>query len=257
MTGMTNKTEPMAFLEPPLPGATVLVTQRSGGVSTGPWSSLNLGQHVNDAPAAVAENRSRLRACLPGDPFWLKQVHGIQVANADEPVSSLPVEADAAVTRQADRVLAILTADCLPVVLVAPGKVLAVAHAGWRGLAAGVLEASLAAMQVSAEQVYAYLGPCIGPEAFEVGADVREAFLSLYAEAASAFADLGKNAQGESKWRADLPALATQQLLRAGVKSVASSGWCTYSSPERFYSYRREPITGRFATLAWLQSDDD
>lgn len=250
--GTTNKPDTMAFLEPPLPGAAVLVTQRAGGVSKAPWHSLNLGMHVNDDPADVAENRRRVRHYLPSDPFWLEQVHGTTLVDADQWREGHLPEADAALTRQPGRVLAILTADCLPVVLVAPEKALAVAHAGWRGLAAGILSHTLAAMDVAPEQVYAYLGPCIGPSAFEVGDDVREAFLQQHPETAQAFTDQGLNGQGVQKWLADLPALASQQLQRAGVKSVASSGWCTYQHPARFYSFRREAVTGRFATLAWL-----
>ncbi|MDX3905300.1 MAG: peptidoglycan editing factor PgeF [Pigmentiphaga sp.] len=229
-------------------------TTRAGGVSSGRYASLNLGTHVGDAPEAVAENRARLQALLPSSPFWLEQVHGTHVADADQPAAHQP--ADAAVTRTPGRVLAVMTADCLPVVIAAPAAgVLAVAHAGWRGLAAGVLENTVAAMALPPGAVLrAWVGPAIGKEAFEVGDEVRAAFASTCPPPTGAFLPAGTcDAAGLPKWRADLPALAEQRLRTAGVEVVVHSGLCTVADNHRFYSYRKEGATGRFATLAWLE----
>lgn len=237
---------------PAWPGVRLFATTRAGGVSGGVYRSLNLGTHVGDDPAAVAENRRRLRAQLPAEPYWLEQVHGTRVADADR--EAVPAPADAAVTRVPGRVLAIMTADCLPVVIAAEdGGVLGAAHAGWRGLAAGVLEATVAAMASSAA-LRAWIGPAIGPAAFEVGDEVRAAFAAVSEPPPGAFVPSGaREASGAPKWLADLPALAEQRLRAAGVRSVVRSGLCTVAGNDRFYSYRKEGQTGRFATLCWLQ----
>ncbi|BBP03923.1 laccase domain protein [Sulfuriferula plumbiphila] len=226
-----------------------LVTTRAGGVSTAPYAGLNLGDHVGDDPARVAQNRTILRASLPAEPVWLKQVHGIAVFDADSGIAS--TEADASVTRQAGPVCAVLTADCLPVLFCdRDGSVVAAAHAGWRGLVGGVLEATAAAMQVPADSVMAWLGPAIGAQAFEVGDEVREAFVAVQPEASAAFV-----AQRRGKWLADIYALARLRLQRIGVTRIYGGGACTYSEPVRFYSYRRDGATGRMASLIWLQRD--
>lgn len=230
-------------------------TTRRGGVSVGVWASFNLGMHTGDDPQAVRENRRRLAAALPAEPFWLEQVHGTQVADADAPQwhagTSLP-RADAAITSETGRVLAIMTADCVPVVMAdIEGRVLGVAHAGWRGLAGGVLEATLAAMQQrlpAAVAWRAWVGPCIGQARFEVGEEVRQAFVDFHPDADKFFLP-GRYA---GKWMADLPALACQRLEMAGVYGAELSGLCTYDRDDLFYSYRRSAGTGRMATLAWL-----
>lgn len=222
------------------------MTTRAGGVSRPPYDSLNLGDHVGDDPAAVAENRRLLRAHLPAEPKWLKQVHGTAVAHADALAAA--AEADAAVAFRPGTVCAVLTADCLPVLFCdRQGTRVAAAHAGWRGLSAGVLEATVAAMQCDAGDILAWLGPAIGPQAFEVGGEVREAFVADLPETAAAFAPAGPG-----KWRADIYRLARLRLARAGVGAVFGGGLCTHTDAERFYSYRRDRVTGRMAALVWL-----
>lgn len=239
----------MQIIKPdwPAPAAVqALVTTRAGGVSLPPYDSLNLGDHVGDDPVAVVLNRQRLRALLPAEPRWLKQVHGTVVAKADMIVE--PVEADAAVSFTAGMVCAVLTADCLPVLFCdRQGTRVAAAHAGWRGLAAGVLEAAAAAMQCPSSDILAWLGPAIGPQAFEVGEEVREAFVRDLPAAARAFTP-----RQSGKWLADIYELARLRLARAGVREVYGGGLCTYSDSERFYSYRRDKATGRMAALVWL-----
>jgi hypothetical protein len=221
-----------------------LITTRSGGVSQGPYASMNPADHVGDDPLAVAQNRALLRAHLPSEPFWLKQVHGDIVAEA----GSGPVEADACIAREAGQVCVVLTADCLPVLFAtSDGSVVGAAHAGWRGLCAGVLERTVAAMGAPGNQVLAWLGPAIGPSAFEVGPEVREAFMAQDAAAAAAFAP-----QANGKYLADLYLLARQRLAKAGVTQVYGGGDCTYSDAARFFSYRRDGATGRMAALVWI-----
>lgn len=228
-------------------GVRALVTTRGGGVSTGPFASLNLAAHVGDDAVAVAENRRRLRALLPAEPRWLTQVHGARVVDA--PTASAGVEADAAVASRKNAVCAVLTADCLPVLLCEEeGAVVAAAHAGWRGLAGGVLEATVGAMAAPPERLLADLGPAIGPQSFEVGPEVREAFLARSAEASSAFV-----ASGEGKFLADLYLLATQRLHALGVRHVFGGGRCTVREATEFYSYRRDRTTGRMASLIWKE----
>jgi len=240
----------------PWRGVRYFCTTRHGGVSVGPLGQLNLGAHVGDDPAHVAENRRRLAALLPAAPLWLQQVHGKDVVDADMPSASeaIPV-ADASVTGMAGRVLAIMTADCLPVVLSdMDGRVLGAAHAGWRGLAAGVLENTLAHMRARHPRSRgwkAWIGPAIGQSAFEVGQDVLDAFAGLGPDAHRCFIPGAK----PGKWLADLPGLASLRLKRAGVEQVECCGHCTYSEEGLFYSYRRDPRGGRMATLAWLETD--
>lgn len=232
----------------PAPGnVRALSTTRAGGASAGPFASFNLAAHVGDDPVAVAANRRRLSARLPGAPLWLAQVHGCRVVDVE--AAETGVEADAAIARRRGRVCAVLTADCLPVLLCDDaGTAVAAAHAGWRGLAAGIIEATVQAMPSPPERLLAWLGPAIGPQAFEVGAEVREAFLAHSAEAAAAFA-----AKENGKWLADLFRLATQRLNASGVLRVFGGGQCTFSQAERFYSFRREKTTGRMASLIWIE----
>jgi purine-nucleoside/S-methyl-5'-thioadenosine phosphorylase / adenosine deaminase len=233
---------------PAPPAVRAFVTTREGGLSTGPYASLNLGDHVGDEAAAVAANRRLLRTCLPAEPLWLRQVHGVDVADAGVACVGLP-EADAAVARHPGRVCGVLTADCLPVLLCdTSGGVVAAAHAGWRGLLGGVLERTVEAMAVPPEQVLAWLGPAIGPAAFEVGAEVREAFVAEDPCAAAAF----QSGVMPGKWWADLPALARQRLARQGVLRVHGGDSCTYRDGRRFFSYRRDGVTGRFGSFIWL-----
>ncbi len=222
-----------------------LMTTREGGVSRAPWSGLNLGDHVGDDPAHVAANRARLRQQLPAEPAWLRQVHSARVVEIGREPNP---EADAAFTSQTGQVCAALTADCLPVLFCdRAGSVVAAAHAGWRGLAGGVLEATVAAMQVPPSEVIAWMGAAIGPQAFEVGDEVRQAFVAQHPEAATAFV-----AHAPSKWLADIYQLARIRLQRAGVEAVYGGGRCTFNEAESFYSYRRDGVTGRMASLIWL-----
>ena len=224
-----------------------LVTTRAGGVSAGGYASLNLAAHVGDDPAAVAENRRRLRAQLPAEPHWLTQVHGVGVVEVL--AATTGAEADAAFAREKGAVCAVLTADCLPVLLCdSAGTIVAAAHAGWRGLAGGVLEAAVLAMATPASRLIAYLGPAIGPQSFEVGPEVRETFMQHSAEAAAAFV-----VKGEGKFLADLYCLAQQRLNALGVTRVFGGGRCTFREAVHFYSYRREKAAGRMASLVWLE----
>ncbi|MCG9024768.1 peptidoglycan editing factor PgeF [Laribacter hongkongensis] len=225
-----------------------LVTTRDGGVSLAPYASLNLGQHVGDDPAAVAENRARLRACLPAEPFWLNQVHGIGVQEACADAPDVPPDADAGFTRQPGVVCAVMTADCLPVLLTdRSGCVVAAAHAGWRGLCNGIIEATIVRMAVPANDILAWLGPAIGPDAFEVGPEVRTAFMAHDPTAASAFAAIP-----DGKYLADIYLLARQRLNACGVTEVHGGDACTVTERERYFSYRRDGRTGRMASLIWL-----
>jgi YfiH family protein len=222
-----------------------LITTRAGGVSRGPYRSMNLGAHVGDKPAAVEKNREILRASLPADPVWMHQVHGNAVIDAAQ-VSAIP-SADAAIAQTRHTVCAVMTADCMPVFFAArDASVLGIAHAGWRGMAAGVIEQTIAAMAIAPQDCLVYLGPAIGPSAFEVGQDVFDAFVHVLGDDAKHCA-----LQRAGKYHADLYALARLRLARAGVHSVYGGNFCTYRE-QRFYSYRRESHTGRMASLIWL-----
>jgi YfiH family protein len=232
-------------------------TLRAGGVSRGSYAALNLGQHVGDDPLAVSENRRRVITGLhlPAEPLWLTQLHGTTVLQADAmpragamPDGPAAPQADAALTRTPGRVLAVLVADCLPVLLTQRnGAAVAVAHAGWRGLAAGVLEATVAAFGVPGDELQAWLGPAIGPAHFEVGDEVRTAFCGHAGEAAAAFV---RNERG--RWQCDLQLLARQRLSALGLRSIDGEPRCTYGESDAFFSYRRDGSTGRMAALIWL-----
>ncbi|MHB1359537.1 MAG: peptidoglycan editing factor PgeF [Rhodocyclaceae bacterium] len=233
---------------PAPPGVRALVTTRAGGVSQAPWDSLNLADHVGDDPAAVAENRRLLRAHLPAEPAWLRQVHGTQCIDAGR--SGKNTEADASFTRVPGVVCAVLTADCLPLLLCDErGSVVAAAHAGWRGLAGGVIEATVAAMGQPGERLMAWLGPAIGPDNFEVGGEVRAAFIAHDPQSAEAFA-----AKSNGKWLCNLYLLVQQRLTALGIRRIAGADFCTVNDTERFYSYRRDGVTGRQACLIWIDS---
>ncbi|HHJ17110.1 MAG TPA: peptidoglycan editing factor PgeF [Gammaproteobacteria bacterium] len=226
---------------------------RHGGVSRAPWDSLNLAAHVGDAEAAVQQNRILLQQtlALPAAPRWLDQVHGDRIIDAGT-TGSCP-QADAAFTRSAGVVCAVLTADCLPVLFCdRAGSRVAAAHAGWRGLAGGILESSVRALDTDPGQLLAWLGPAIGPAAFEVGDEVRQAFVDQHAQASDAF-----KATRDGHWLADLYRLARIRLQAVGVDAVYGGGFCTFSDRERFYSYRRDGTTGRMASLIWLDEGGD
>ncbi len=239
------------FIVPEWPapaGVRAIITTRRGGVSGGPFASLNLGDHVGDDAEAVAANRVRVAASLhlPGPPMWLEQVHGTAIARYSR--GSRP-RADAALARAPGEVCAVLTADCLPVLLAhRAGTVVGVAHAGWRGLAAGVIERTVEALAVEPASLMAWLGPAIGPEAFEVGEEVREQFI---AADPAAVADFRPGERG--RWLADIFSLARRRLAACGVSQVAGGGQCTVADPGRFFSYRRDGMTGRMAALIWME----
>jgi YfiH family protein len=231
------------------PSVRVVCTTRRGGISLPPWDSMNPADHVGDDPAAVTANRAALGEALslPSEPCWLQQVHGTQVVEAG-PETGV-AKADAAWTRQTGTVCVVQTADCLPVVLCNErGTRVAVAHAGWRGLEAGVIEATARAAGLEGGGVLAWLGPAIGPAAFVVGDEVRQAFLASDSGAGEAF-----SAAGGGRWHADLYRLARRRLARCGITRVSGGGLCSFTDAERFFSYRREGTTGRMATLAWLE----
>ncbi len=231
---------------PAPPTVKALQTTRLGGLSAAPYDSLNLGLHVGDDPVRVNRNRQSLAQLLPSEPVWLEQVHGIEVANAD--LAACRVVADASVAKQRGSVCVVMTADCLPVLLCdEEGTVVGAAHAGWKGLAAGVIEATVQQMGVAPHKLMAWLGPAIGPESFEVGAEVRAAFMAHDAKAADAF-----KPHGEGKFLADIYALARQRLHALGVARVHGGTLCTYCQKDKFFSYRRDGVTGRMGTFIWL-----
>ena len=228
---------------------------RSGGVSAPPFDSLNLGDHVGDDPQAVAHNRALFVRALGVRPVWLHQVHGAHVVDASAHTDGPPPTADASWTSESGIACVIGVADCLPVLLAAcNGGAVGAAHAGWRGLAAGVVEAALAAVCRAAScgpsDVEVWLGPAIGPDHFEVGEDVLEAF-----EGGPHFRACppGVHPDGRPRWLADLPGLARQRLQSAGVRRIAEAGLCTVRHPERCFSYRRDRQTGRMAAAVWLR----
>ena len=251
-TTMTPSSKDWIVPDWPAPrGVRALVTTRNGGVSRSPYASLNLGDHVGDDPAAVATNRSRLSDILAAEasPVLLEQVHGTRVVDAAEHLASrTPPQADAAFSRQSGVCCAVMTADCLPVLFCDDsGSVVAAAHAGWRGLLAGVLEQTIAAMAVPPATLLAYLGPAIGPQAFEVGDEVRDAFAAADGASVAAFAPLSAG-----KWLADIYRLARLRLAAQGVDRVFGGALCTVSDAQRFFSYRRDGRTGRMASMVWL-----
>ena len=224
-------------------------TLRGGGVSLAPYDSLNVGAHVGDSPAAVAENRRRVcaRLNLPAVPAWLEQVHGTRVADLDA-LHEARSAADAVLTRRPGQVCAVQVADCMPVLLAArDGSAVAVAHAGWRGLAAGVLEETVARLGFAGQELIAWLGPAISARHFEVGEEVRAAFLERDPRASGAFVP---NARG--RWQCDLAALARRRLATLGVTEVSGGTWCTHADPARFFSFRRDGRCGRMAALVWI-----
>ena len=243
---MTSKIEPIVPQWPAPTSVRACTTTRAGGISHGRWAGLNLGDHVDDDPRAVAHNRSLLsdQLGLPAEPQWLRQVHGVGVRLPGRPLDC----ADACFEDRPGRVCAVLTADCLPVLFCnVSGTRVAAAHAGWRGLLAGVLEQTVAAFDDPPEQILAWLGPAIGPSAFEVGDEVRAAFV---ADRAASGGHL--RAHGPGHWLADLYGLARDRLAAAGIARVSGGGLCTFSDPGRFFSYRRDGVTGRMASLVWL-----
>lgn len=226
-----------------------VATTRAGGVSVGAFASLNLGSHVGDDSNAVSENRLRLRTALalPRDPVWLNQVHGHAVVEAT--AHDAPPTADASFSRSPGQACVVLTADCLPVLLCdRDGTRVAAAHAGWRGLAGGVVESALRAMAVAPDRVLAWLGPAIEQDMFEVGPEVREQFVARSVDNSHAFQP---NARG--RWQADLYDLARRELARLGVTQVFGGGFRCHADRDRFYSYRRDGTTGRMATLVWMR----
>ncbi|VTU16657.1 Laccase domain protein YfiH [Variovorax sp. SRS16] len=238
---------------PAPPGVHALCTTRQGGVSGGPYESLNLGDHVGDVPADVAANRARLREAIGAQPVFLEQVHGTQVLVLDAATPS-GSRADACTTAEGRVACTIMVADCLPVLFTdASGRRVAAAHAGWRGLAAGVLERSVDVFRSAGEAqgLMAWLGPCIGPDAFEVGAEVKAAFEAVMPDAAPCFAPAGAT----GKWMADLAGLARRRLRHAGVMQIhgndSSEAWCTSHNPLLFFSHRRDRVSGRLAACIW------
>lgn len=236
---------------PAPPRVHAVATTRLGGISTGDFASFNLGDHVGDLPEAVAANRARLRAALdlPAEPCWLRQVHGVEVIAAGP--QAVGHEADAVIASAPGEVCAVLTADCLPVIFCDDaGRHVAAAHAGWRGLAAGVLEATLDAFAgkgIASPSLLAWIGPVISADAYEVGVEVRRAFLAGDPAAAAQF-----SANGRGRWQLDLVAIARRRLLAAGVRRVFGGELCTAGDPARFFSHRRDGRCGRQATLVWI-----
>jgi YfiH family protein len=225
-----------------------LITTRSGGVSSGKFASLNLSARVGDDPQCVARNRAILRACLPAEPSWVKQVHGTTVIDAAR--AAPDAEADGVVTQDLGPVCAVMTADCLPVLLSdRAGKSVGIAHAGWRGLAGGVVENVVQAMGVPPRELIAYIGPGIGARRYEVGEDVHKAFVDADPAAATSFVP-----RQDGKYLVDLQGLARQRLAAAGVAEVYGGEFCT-ASEGRFFSFRRDLTTGRMASLIWLDDN--
>ena len=235
-----------------------LMSSRAGGVSQGPYASLNLGLATGDDHAAVVENRRRFEAALGTPARWLSQVHGTRVLRLRPgEAASPPQQADAAIATEPGMACAVMVADCLPVLFAAPGgRGVGAAHAGWRGLAAGVLEACVAALcnaaRCAPRDLAAWLGPCIGPREFEVGADVLAAFGAAPAAPGVRFVERAR-ADGSQAWRADLPGLARDRLVALGLTLVRGGAWCTVEDASRFFSFRRDRVTGRMAAAIWLR----
>ena len=224
-------------------------TTRQGGVSVSPYTSLNLGDHVGDNPDAVQRNRQKIveQLSAPSSPAWLQQVHGSHAYHLQNPLSAV-VAADASYTHQAGLVCTVMTADCLPLLVCnRAGTVVAAIHAGWRGLADGVIEKTIVQLTSPVDELMVWLGPAIGPQEFEVGTEVREAFLHHDGQAETAFVQ-----RDEQHWLADIYQLARQRLHRLGVQNIYGGDYCTFQQDELFYSYRRDGVTGRMASLIWL-----
>lgn len=251
----------MRFIKPNWPAPSQvhsLISTRLGGVSQPPYDFLNLGDHVGDSAELVARNRDLLRVHLPSNPIWLQQIHSTIVSTPDQRVqmTGQPIIADAIVSIAPNEVLIIMTADCLPILFTAnDGSIVGAAHAGWKGLCAGVLENTVSAMlscrsHLKSSDLYAYMGPAIGPKFYEVGEDVYTAF-----EASSKGIKKGEFQaipRKQGKYLADLYSIATNRLLAVGLKQIDGGQMCTFSDPELFYSYRRNGVTGRFASMIWI-----
>jgi YfiH family protein len=250
MMTMLNDTG-LIFPDWPAPAnVRALQTTRIGGVSDGPYASLNLGDHVGDDPLKVAANRQLLNQHVPTEPLWLHQVHGIEVV--DVAIASCLPAADASYSRASNAVCTVMTADCLPVLMCDEhGSVVAAVHAGWRSLLDGVIEATVKAMQVPPQSLMAWMGPAIGPQAFEIGTEVRDAFVARDKEAGQAFQQVSAD-----KWLGNIYLLARLRLNKLGVERIYGSGinesYCTYTDEARFFSFRRDGATGRMATMIWL-----
>lgn len=224
-----------------------LQTTRTGGLSAAPYNSFNLGRHVGDDALTVLRNRMLLAPYLPSEPVWLSQTHGVKVIDAG--LAPCDPEGDVCIAKQIGAVCVVMTADCLPVLLCDDhGRAVGAAHAGWRGLCAGVIEAAVASMAVPASTVMAWLGPAIGQQSFEVGEEVRVAFLARDARAAAAFAP-----GTAGKWQTDIYQLARLRLNALGITRIYGGDFCTYTDPARFFSYRRDGVTGRMGTFIWLE----
>jgi polyphenol oxidase len=248
---MNDSTNDWIVPEWPAPhNVRALFTTRNGGSSTGPYAGLNLGDHVGDDPLNVKKNRSLLHHILPGEPKWLKQVHGTIPVNADNDSCIAQLTGDGAFSRRPGNVCAVLVADCLPILVCDhAGSMVSAIHAGWKGMAEGVIERTLSDTSTKNMRMMAWLGPAIGPSHFEVGEEVRQAFMKHDAIAAMAFTP---HPRDDAKWFADLFLLARQRLVKAGVDQIYGGGQCTFSDPARFFSYRRDGKTGRMAGLIWL-----
>jgi polyphenol oxidase len=228
-----------------------LQTTRIGGVSLTPYNSLNLGSHVKDDPIHVAHNRQLLSQFVPSEPVWLNQVHGINVVDAAN--TSCQPDADASFTTRKNVVCVTMTADCLPILVCdTAGTTVASIHAGWRSLCDGVIEATIKKLDAKPANLMAWLGPAIGPNAFEVGAEVREQFMVKDAKSELAFKKHGDN-QEQDKWLADIYKIATQRLNNLGVTQIYGGDHCTFTEKDQFFSFRRDGVTGRMATLIWLE----
>lgn len=243
-----NHNLPLIIPDWPAPShVKAIQTTRLGGISVGVYASLNLGLHVKDNPIHVEQNRQKLASMLPSEPVWLNQVHGIHVVNADL-ANCLP-EADASYSARSGTVCVTMTADCLPILLCdTEGTKVAAIHAGWRSLCDGVIEATVAAMAANCANLLAWLGPAIGPNAFEVGSEVRERFMQKDKQAELAF-----QAHGD-KWLGNLYQLAQQRLTSLGISQIFGGGLCTYQDESQFFSFRRDGDTGRMGTFIWLES---
>lgn len=231
-------------------------TTRAGGVSLAPYHDFNLGAHVNDDAMAVAHNRQLLSPFMPSEPVWINQVHGVKAIDAA--IAGCAAEADAAYTIKENTVCVTMTADCLPVLLCdQAGTIVAAVHAGWKGLLDGVIESTVHRMLVAMpnlapQNLMVWLGPAIGPQAFEVGSEVREAFVTVDANATVAFKLAGNNEASYDKWLGDIYQLARQRLNTIGVSQIYGGDFCTYTDEARFFSYRRDNVTGRMATIIWF-----